>query len=461
MRIVIATDKFKHSLDARAVGTHLARGLRAAAHAAGASEPIIDIVPLADGGEGTLRAALEAGATEIPVRVVGPHGTPVSASFALFPPADATPASDSSGVAAIDRATATQATATQEAETAATATPADPPSESRTALVELAAASGLDLVPPDRRDPGAATTVGTGELIRAALDRGATRIILAVGGSATTDGGAGLLTALGVRLLDHSGDPIPPGGLGLESLATADLSTLDPRISATEFVLASDVDNPLCGPRGAARVFGAQKGADEDLRARLDAALARLVAVLAAAEAPESDLVQHAASSPGAGVVADAVWGAASSPGAGVVADAVWGAASSPGAGAAGGVGFAALGILRAERRPGIDVVCELTGVDRLIRGADLVITGEGSLDAQSLGGKVPVGVAEAAHRVGVPVLVVCGRSELTPAQARDAHLGRVFALAAIEPDPARSMAEAGPLLERLAADIWDAIPTL
>ncbi|MFZ4841359.1 glycerate kinase [Mycetocola saprophilus] len=424
MRIVIATDKFKHSLDARAVGTHLARGLRAAAHAAGASEPIIDIVPLADGGEGTLRAALEAGATEIPVRVAGPHGTPVSASFALFPPVDATPGSDASGAAAIDLATATQ-----EAETAATATPADPPSESRTALVELAAASGLDLVPPDRRDPGAATTVGTGELIRAALDRGATRIILAVGGSATTDGGAGLLAALGVRLLDHSGDPIPPGGLGLESLATADLSTLDPRILATEFVLASDVDNPLCGPRGAAWVFGAQKGADENLRARLDAALARLVAVLAAASAPESDLVQHAASSPGAG--------------------------------AAGGVGFAALGILRAERRPGIDVVRELTGVDRLIRGADLVITGEGSLDAQSLGGKVPVGVAEAAHRVGVPVLVVCGRSELTPAQARDAHLGRVFALAAIEPDPARSMAEAGPLLERLATDIWDAIPTL
>ncbi|WP_187976207.1 glycerate kinase [Mycetocola sp. JXN-3] len=456
MRIVIATDKFKHSLDARAVGTHLARGLRAAAHAAGVSEPIIDIVPLADGGEGTLRAALEAGATEIPVRVVGPHGTPVSASFALFPPVDATPGSDASGAAAIDLATATQ-----ETETAATATPADPPPESRTALVELAAASGLDLVPPDRRDPGAATTVGTGELIRAALDRGATRIILAVGGSATTDGGAGLLAALGVRLLDHSGDPIPPGGLGLESLATADLSTLDPRILATEFILASDVDNPLCGPRGAARVFGAQKGADENLRARLDAALARLVAVLAAASAPESDLVQHAASSPGAGVVADAVWGAASFPGAGAVADAVWGAASSPGAGAAGGVGFAALGILRAERRPGIDVVRELTGVDRLIRGADLVITGEGSLDAQSLGGKVPVGVAEAAHRVGVPVLAVCGRSELTPAQARDARLGRVFALAAIEPDPARSMAEAGPLLERLAADIWDAIPTL
>ncbi|MCS4276921.1 glycerate kinase [Mycetocola sp. BIGb0189] len=410
MRIVIATDKFKHSLDARAVGTHLARGLRAAAHAAGASEPIIDTVPLADGGEGTLRAALDAGAEEIPVRVTGPNGATVVASFALFPPADTSPMPPS------------------RSESGRTHSPADPPASSRTALVELAAASGLELVPPDRRDPGGATTLGAGELIRAALDHGATRIILAVGGSASTDGGAGLLMALGARLQDHAGARIPLGGLGLEALAAVDLSTLDPRVRACKFILASDVDNPLCGPRGAARVFGAQKGADEALCARLDAALAGLVEVLATASGPGAPAVRTAARTPGAG--------------------------------AAGGVGFAALGMLNATRRPGIDVVRELTGVDRLIRDADLVITGEGSLDLQSLGGKVPVGVAEAAHRAGVPVMVVCGRSELTPAHIRDAHLGRVFALTAIEPDPARSMAEAGPLLERLAADIWDAIPT-
>ncbi|RLP82852.1 glycerate kinase [Mycetocola lacteus] len=409
MRIVIATDKFKHSLDARAVGTHLARGLRAAAHAAGASEPIIDTVPLADGGEGTLRAALDAGAAEVPVRVTGPNGTAVAASFALFPLAGTSPMPAS------------------RTESGRTHLPADPPAGSRTALVELAAASGLELVPPDRRDPGGATTLGTGELIRAALDHGATRIILAVGGSATTDGGAGLLMALGARLQDHAGAQIPPGGLGLERLATADLSALDPRILATEFILASDVDNPLCGLQGAARVFGTQKGADEALCARLDAALAGLVGVLAAA------------SGTAAGTVRDA--------------------ANAPGAGAAGGVGFAALGILNATRRPGIDVVRELTGVDRLIRDADLVITGEGSLDAQSLGGKVPVGVAEVAHRAGVPVVAVCGRSELTAAQARDAHLGRVFPLAEIEPDPTRSMAEAGTLLETLAGHIWAALP--
>ncbi|RLP78038.1 glycerate kinase [Mycetocola tolaasinivorans] len=385
MRIVIATDKFKHSLDAPAVGTHLARGLRAAAHAGGAEAPEIDLVPLADGGEGTLRAALDAGARAVPVRVTGPNGVPVDTAFALL--------SDTDG--------------------------------RETALIELATASGLDLVPPAERDAGRASSVGTGELIRAALDHGASRVILAVGGSANSDGGAGLLSALGVLQLDAEGSPIPPGGLGLESLASVDLTGVDPRVFTTEFVLASDVDNPLCGPRGAAHVFGEQKGADAELRDRLDAALARWARVLADTS--------------------------------GTGADSIRAAADAPGAGAAGGVGFAALGILRAERRPGIEVVRELTGVDALIRAADLVITGEGSLDAQSLGGKVPVGVAEVAHAHDVPVIAVCGRSLLTAAQARDAHLGAVYPLTSIEPDPARSMAEAGPLLERLAADIWDA----
>jgi glycerate kinase len=287
-----------------------------------------------------------------------------------------------------------------------------------TAVVEMAEASGLRHLPPGVFAPLTATTLGTGELLRAALDAGARSVVLGVGGSATNDGGAGMLVALGARLLDGRGEPVGPGGGALAQLATADLSGLDPRLAATEVVLASDVDNPLLGPTGAAAVYGPQKGATQEDVARLDAALARYAEVL------------------GAGAAAEA-----------------------PGAGAAGGVGFGALVGLRAAFRPGVQVLLDMLGFAGALERADLVITGEGSLDEQTLHGKAPAGVAAAARARDVDVVAVCGRLALSRAALGAAGIRRAYALTDLEPDPARCMAEAGPLLERLAGDIARDLP--
>jgi glycerate kinase len=288
----------------------------------------------------------------------------------------------------------------------------------------MAAASGLGVLPTDdnglvRRDALAASSRGTGELITAALDAGCRRIVLGVGGSANTDGGAGMLAALGVKLLDAGGGPVPDGGGGLTTLVTAEVDDLDPRLAETELILAADVTNPLLGDNGTAAIFGPQKGASPADVAILDDNLGTLVEALAAA----------------AGERARA-------------------AADLPGAGAAGGVGYAAL-LLGAARRPGIDVVIELVDLDAVINGADVVITGEGSLDGQSLGGKTPLGVANRARAHQVPkVLAVCGRTTLDEAQRRSAGFDRVWALTDIESDVSRCMSEAGPLLRRLGAEI-------
>lgn len=369
MRIVIAPDKFKGSLSAPEVAARVAEGARRV-------DPAIEIdaIPVADGGEGTLDAALAAGFARRAARVTGPLGEPVDAAFAL---------------------------------------------RGDEAVVEMAQASGLDLVPAGRADASAATSLGTGQLLVAALDAGARRIVLGIGGSASTDGGAGLLRGLGARLLDESGSELPDGGGALADLARVELGGLDPRLAETEIVLASDVDNPLLGPTGAAAVFGPQKGATPDEVARLDAALANLVEALAA-----HDTVPARA------------------------------AAERQGAGAAGGVGFAALAVLGAERRPGIDVVLEFTGLEARLAGADAVITGEGSLDAQSLMGKTPIGVSRAARRAGVPVYAVSGRRLLNDDEVRAAGFAGARALAELEPDPARSMAGASDLLTRLAEEL-------
>ncbi|MFI0899228.1 glycerate kinase [Streptomyces sp. NPDC020983] len=362
-RVLIAADKFKGSLTAVQVAEHVAAGLRAAA-------PGLDIasLPVADGGDGTVDAAVAAGFTRRTVRVTGPLGEPVEASYAL---------------------------------------------REGTAVVEMAEASGLRHLPRGVFAPRTATTYGTGELLRAALDAGARSIVLGVGGSATTDGGAGMLAALGARLLDAEGAPVAPGGAALAGLATADLAGLDPRLAATGVVLASDVDNPLLGPTGAAAVYGPQKGANaEDVRA-LDAALAHYADVLGAADL-----------------------------------------AAAPGAGAAGGIGFGALVALRAAFRPGIDVLLDVLGFAEALEGAALVITGEGSLDEQTLHGKAPVGVARAAAARGVPVAAVCGRLAVPPAALAAAGISAAYPLSALEPDPARSIAAAGPLLERVAATL-------
>lgn len=369
MRIVIAPDKFKGSLSAAQVATHLGRGIRVAL-------PGADIVsvPVADGGEGTLDAAVGAGYERVAVTVSGPTGEPLASAFAR---------------------------------------------QGHRAVVEMAAASGLDVLPGGTLDAGGATSLGTGELIRAALDAGCTEIVIGVGGSACTDGGAGLLQGLGAVFTDDAGAPLPRGGLPLATLARVTLDSLDRRLPGVRFVLAGDVDNPLLGTRGAAAVFAPQKGASASVAAELDASLKHYVEVLARTAGPH-----------------------------------VWTAADAPGAGAAGGVGFAALAVLGAERRPGIDVVLELAGLAEKIRSADLVITGEGSLDEQTLGGKTPLGVARQAAAAGIPVIAVCGRSTLTAPQLQAAGFLQTYALTEIERDTTICMTQAGPLLEQLGQSL-------
>ncbi|MFE7629727.1 glycerate kinase [Kocuria sp. NPDC057446] len=381
MRIVVAPDKFKGSLEATDVVEHLAAGIRSVEPSA-----TVVAVPVADGGEGTLDAAVGAGFAPCSTTVTGPVGNPVDAGFALL---------------------------------------------DRTAVVEMALASGLAALPVDEHgdpvlDAGGATSRGTGELVRAALDAGATRIVLGVGGSACTDGGAGLLQGLGARLLDDEGAELGLGGAELARLARVDLTELDPRVRDAQFVLAADVDNPLTGANGAASVFGPQKGADPDLVAALDAALTVFRDRLGDALGPD-----------------------------------VLAAAEAPGAGAAGGVGFAALAVLGAQRRPGIDVVLEFVGLADRMTGTDLVVTGEGSLDEQSLGGKTPMGVAATAHAAGVPVVAVCGRTTLDEETRRAAGFVRTFALTELEPDPRVCMREAGRLLEQVGARLARELPDL
>jgi glycerate kinase len=264
-----------------------------------------------------------------------------------------------------------------------------------------------------------ATSLGTGQLIRAALDAGCHRIILGVGGSANTDGGAGVLQGLGARFLDADGNELPAGGAALARLDTIDFTGFEPRLKDTRFVLASDVDNPLLGAQGAAAVFGPQKGAAQQDVGMLDAALARFVEVLARE-------IGHRAIK----------------------------AAEAPGAGAAGGGGYAAIAVLAATRRPGIDVVLEFTQLAERLAGADLVITGEGSLDEQSLLGKTPIGVARAAAAQGVPVIAVCGRTTLAQEQATAAGFEDVYALTELETNVTTCMAEAGTLLEQVGIHI-------
>ena len=286
------------------------------------------------------------------------------------------------------------------------------------AVVELAGVCGLARLPGGRPAPLTASSFGAGEVLRAALEAGARRIVLGVGGSASTDGGAGLLQALGARVLDTSGEPVRPAGAGwraLRDVAALDLTGLHPALypaaRTAEIILAADVDNPLTGPDGAAEVYGPQKGASPAEVAALAAGLRRWAAVVAAAVGRD--------------------WSQA------------------PGAGAAGGVGFAALAVLGATRRPGIELVLDLAGFETALDGADLVITGEGSLDAQSLAGKTPVGVARAAARRGIAVVAVAGRSTLREAELAAAGIAAVYPLSDLEPDLERCRAEAARLLRR------------
>jgi glycerate kinase len=365
MRVVVAPDKFKGSLTAAEVAARVASGLAAAV-------PGVTVVqvPVADGGDGTVEAALAAGYERVPVRAEGPVGDPVDTAFAVREGA---------------------------------------------AVVEMAGVSGLRLLLPDRLAARDASSYGTGEVVRAALDRGCTTVILGIGGSASTDGGAGLVQALGARLLDTDGAELPRGGAALAALDRIDLSGLHPRVRGTRFVVASDVDNPLLGRNGAAAVYGPQKGATEADVAALDAALNRWADVVDAAVGHGRTLRDL------------------------------------PGAGAAGGVGYAAMALLDAELRPGIELVLDLVRFSDRLPGADLVITGEGSLDEQTLSGKAPAGVAAAATNAGIPVVTVSGRLTLGQEQLRAAGIRQAYALTDIESDVRRCIAEAGPLLQVLA----------
>ena len=326
MHVVIAPDSFKESLTSPEVAAALERGWLQ-----GAPGSTCRRVPLADGGEGTVRALVEATDGRLETReVTGPLGDPVSATFGML-----------GGPGPV------------------------------TAVVEVAAASGLALVAASHRDAARATSYGTGELVAAALDLGARRIVLGLGGSASTDGGSGLVQALGVRLLDEHGTEVRHGGAELGRVAQVDVRHRHPALDGCELVAACDVDNPLSGPDGAAAVFGPQKGADPATVTLLDHHLEHLACVVARA-----------------GLTADP---------------------AARGSGAAGGIGFAVVALLDGALRPGFEIVAEAVGLDALLDGADLVITAEGRLDAQSLAGKTPVGVLRRARDRGIPVVAVAG----------------------------------------------------
>ena len=365
--VVIAPDKFKGTLTAPQVAAHVAAGLDRACPGLKTVQ-----VPVADGGDGTVDAAEAAGYRRVEIGVRGPTGKPVTASFALL---------------------------------------------DGTAIIESAQACGLTRLPGGVPAPLTATSRGVGELILAAIRMRAKRIVLGLGGVACTDGGAGLVTALGGKLVDESGLELPPGGAALDRLDRIDVSKLRD-LSGTEVIAATDVDNPLLGPRGAAAVYAPQKGASPEDVTILENGLARW------ADVAEQTLGFRERDERGAG--------------------------------AAGGLGFAALGFLSATMQPGIELMLDLISFTGHLSGARLVITGEGALDTQTLHGKAPAGVARAAAAAApdLPVVAVAGVCSLTAGQLRSAGLARAYALADIEPDLARCRDQAGPLLEELAGSI-------
>jgi glycerate kinase len=364
MWVVIAPDKFKGSLTAWEAAEAMARGVIRAAP--GAS---IDRVPMADGGEGTVEALVAAtDGSYREARVTGPLGEPVVARFGLL-------------------------------------------GDGRTAALEMAAASGLVLVPFERRDPWIATTRGTGELLLAAIAAGARRVIVGIGGSATNDGGAGLGQALGYRLLDDEGRELEPGGGSLGRLARSDPSGRRPELNGVEVAVACDVTNPLCGPRGASAVYGPQKGATPAMVEALDANLAHLAAIVA------RDL----------GVdIRDL-----------------------PGSGAAGGLGGGLVAFASGRLQPGVDLVIDAVDLARRLEGADLCLTGEGALDEQSAFGKTAVGVARLARSLGCPTLALAGTIGTGAEAVLDQGINAYFSICDGPMSLDQAIARAAALLER------------
>ncbi|HGF7192508.1 glycerate kinase [Vibrio cholerae] len=324
MKVVIAPDSFKESLTAKQVCDAIQAGLARVWH-----DAKFVTIPVADGGEGTVQSLVDATQGRlVEVKVMGPQGKRVEAFYGML-------------------------------------------GDNQTAVIEMAAASGLHHVPVAQRDPKLTTSFGTGELIRHALDQGVTKLIIGLGGSATNDGGVGMLAALGARFTNADGDPIQLTGGGLRELTHIDLQDFDPRLQHCDILVACDVNNPLCGHKGASAVFGPQKGATPEDVQLLDGALQQF------------------------GLLTEKVTGKT--------------VLESAGAGAAGGMGAALLAYTQARLRPGIEIVLETVQLAYQVSDADLVITGEGRIDSQTVHGKTPMGVAKVAKRFDVPVLALCG----------------------------------------------------
>ncbi|WP_159737625.1 glycerate kinase [Vibrio atypicus] len=324
MKVVIAPDSYKESLTAMEVATAIEKGFKEIM-----PEAEYIKLPMADGGEGTVQSLVDAtGGCIVTVDVAGPLGQPVEGFYGLL-------------------------------------------GDGSTAVIEMAAASGLHLVEPSERNPLLTSTYGTGQLIKAALDEGVNHIIIGIGGSSTNDGGVGMAQALGAKLVNAQGVDLPFGGGALAGLAEIDLSGLDPRLAKIQLEVACDVDNPLCGPKGASHVFGPQKGATPEMIEQLDKNLAHYAEVIR--QTNGKDVINQA------------------------------------GAGAAGGLGAALLGLFDATLRPGISIVMDAVNLAEVVKDADLVITGEGRIDSQTIHGKTPIGVARTAKLYNLPVIGIAG----------------------------------------------------
>ncbi|HAS6216294.1 TPA: glycerate kinase [Vibrio vulnificus] len=369
MKIIIAPDSYKESLTAMDVAIAIEKGFKQVLPDAHYVK-----LPMADGGEGTVQSMVDAtGGTIIEHNVTGPLGHSVDGFFGLL-------------------------------------------GEGKTAVIEMAAASGLHLVSPELRNPLITTTLGTGELIKAALDHGVEHIIVGIGGSATNDGGIGMAQALGIKLLDAQGNALGYGGGELAKLATIDCSQLDSRLAQVRLEVACDVDNPLCGTKGASAVFGPQKGATPEMVTILDENLAHYAAIIK--QQLGVDVRDMA------------------------------------GAGAAGGMGAALLGLLNAELRPGIEIVMDAVRLDEIVADADLVITGEGRIDSQTIHGKTPIGVARTAKKHGLPVIGIAGCLSADCTVVHEHGLDAVFAVVNRSVDLPTALAEAAENVELTARNV-------
>ncbi|MDU9691161.1 glycerate kinase [Priestia aryabhattai] len=373
MKIVIAPDSFKESLTALHVCEAVEKGIRT--HFPDAE---ISKVPMADGGEGTVQSLVDAtGGQIIQAKVTGPLDKEVEAFYGIL-------------------------------------------GDGKTAVIEMAAASGLHHVPMDERNPLITTTRGTGELILKALDHKVKHIIIGIGGSATNDGGAGMAKALGAKLLDANGAEIKEGGGSLDQLTAIDLTNLDSRLAEVKVEVACDVDNPLTGETGASAVFGPQKGATSDMVRQLDRNLAHYAAVI------EKEMDIHIQNVPGAG--------------------------------AAGGLGGGLLAFLSAELKPGVDIVIKATELENYIKDADLVITGEGRIDGQTIYGKTPIGVAKTAKKHSVPVIAIAGSIGAGSEAVYEHGISALFSVVPGAVDLSEALEKAGENIERTAKNVASVI---